>query len=87
MEEKIVSMLKKICEKWSEEYEDINLLQDGYLDSLGIMTFITEVEEQLGIEIDIDDVIPENFSTVDSVVLLLEKYEGEWEWKQLLLFF
>lgn len=77
MEEKIVSMLKKICEKWSEEYEDINLLQDGYLDSLGIMTFITEVEEQLGIEIDIDDVIPENFSTVDSVVLLLEKYEGE----------
>ena len=77
MEEKIVSMLKKICEKWSEEYEDINLLQDGYLDSLGIMTSITEVEEQLGIEIDIDDVIPENFSTVDSVVLLLEKYEGE----------
>ena len=77
MEEKIVSMLKKICEKWSEEYGDINLLQDGYLDSLGIMTSITEVEEQLGIEIDIDDVIPENFSTVDSVVLLLEKYEGE----------
>lgn len=76
MEKKIVELLKGICEKFPEKYEDIDLLTDGYMDSLGIISFISEMDDKYGIEIDVDDVIPDNFRSVAAITALAEKYLG-----------
>ena len=75
MEQVIVEMLKEICEKFPSNYQNVNLLEGGILDSLGIISFISASEDRLGIEIDIDDVTPENFGTVKGIVELITKYK------------
>ena len=75
MEQLIVEMLKNVCEQFPTDYRNVKLLEEGVLDSLGIISFISDVEEKLGIEIDIDDVTPENFGTFSSIVALVMKYK------------
>jgi acyl carrier protein len=52
---------------------DTQLLADGVLDSLNLFLLISHVEDRLGIAIDPDDVMPENFATLDAVCTLLER--------------
>lgn len=53
---------------------DADLLMSEVLDSLGIVTLIGRIEEEYKIEIDADDIIPENFETINSITKLIEKY-------------
>ena len=53
---------------------DADLLMSEVLDSLGIVTLIGRIEEEYKIEIDADDIIPENFETINSITKMIEKY-------------
>ena len=53
---------------------DADLLMSEVLDSLGIVTLIGRIEEEYKIEIDADDIIPENFETINSITELIGKY-------------
>ena len=47
---------------------DDNLLESGILDSLGILEVVSFLEDELNIRIDDEDLIPENFYTIQCIV-------------------
>lgn len=49
---------------------------DDVLDSFDIMQLVEEVEMGCGIEVDPDDIIPENFSSVDAFARLVSRLES-----------
>lgn len=53
-----------------------SIIDDGYLDSLGIMALITELSDRFGFEMDIDWITPENFNSVDAIVALINKIKA-----------
>lgn len=44
------------------------------LDSLGIAQLVAALEENFNIEIDPEDILPENFSTINEISALVRKY-------------
>ena len=55
---------------------DRDLLADGIIDSLGIVELINFLESRYAIKVDDDDIDPENFRSVASVVAFVEKKEA-----------
>jgi acyl carrier protein len=51
---------------------DEPLLQGGILDSLGIFTLIAFIEERFGVKVQPEDVVVENFETVNTICSLIE---------------
>lgn len=54
---------------------DTQLIDEGILDSLGIMVLINEIEEFYGIEILPNDIQSENFKSLVTIESLVERYE------------
>jgi acyl carrier protein len=66
----------KILSEIRPEYDfsqDVNFIEEGMLDSLDIVTLVNELDEKFSISIDGDDIIPENFSSLELIVNLLKK--------------
>ena len=74
MEKKIIKILKEINPDVEDYASETNLVEDGYLDSLAIVQIVTALEEKYDIDIDPEDIIPENFSSVNKIILLVQKY-------------
>ena len=70
---KIIEIVKDVIEK-DDVTADANLLDTESLDSMGIATVITKIEEAYNIELDVEDITMENFLTVNAIVSLVEKY-------------
>lgn len=54
-----------------------NLIEDGYLTSFDIVMLISEISQQLEIEITANEILPENFTTVDSIYQMLQRLEED----------
>lgn len=68
----ILEILKSI--KPTMNLENVtDIIDGGYLDSLGLMTLITEMCEKFDLDMDIDWITPDNFNSVDAMVSLVEK--------------
>jgi acyl carrier protein len=50
-----------------------SLLERGVLDSLGLMNLIAFIEEKTGIRIADDDVMLENFETINAIVATVDR--------------
>lgn len=61
-----IAKKKKVTEK-------DHLLESGIIDSLGIMEIVNYLIEEKGVEIDEEDLTPENFDSVESIVTLINK--------------
>lgn len=48
------------------------LLDEGVLDSLGILELVDYLQAELGIRIDDDDLVPDNFASIDSIAAFVE---------------
>ena len=57
---------------WSEVDEDYPLLAKHVIDSLGMLKLVSLVEEEFDVEIDDDDVVPDNWKTIRHVAALVE---------------
>ncbi len=57
-----------------EQVEDI--VEGGYLDSFELMSLIGSLSEKFEIEIDVDDISPENFNSVSAIAALVKKLKG-----------
>lgn len=55
------------------DLDTVDLLEDEIIDSLGIFTLISFIEEKLGVSIDPVDINLDNFQTLDSITALVEK--------------
>ncbi len=53
------------------------LIDDGVLESFDVITLIAEIEDQLGIEIPAEEIVPENFNSAEDIWRLCEKLKGE----------
>lgn len=49
-----------------------SLIDQGVLDSLGLLRLIAFLEEQFGIEVEDDEVVPENFQSIDIIKAYIE---------------
>lgn len=59
----------------TEEVDDNTDLLDGILDSMGVLFVLSEVMGRLKIEIPMKEVTIENFSYIDKIADLVEKYD------------
>ncbi len=57
---------------WSEVDEDYPLLAKHVIDSLGMLKLVSLIEEEFDVEIDDDDVVPDNWKTIRHVAALVE---------------
>ncbi|MGV4988828.1 acyl carrier protein [Streptomyces sp. NPDC001709] len=51
----------------AELTDDLPLIEKGILDSLGLLSLVTHLENSLGIQVDDGDIIPENLGTLRSI--------------------
>lgn len=56
--------------------EDDNLLSDGMLDSLAMVRLVTFIESDLGVDIPPEDLIIENFRTINTTADYLQKRQA-----------
>lgn len=54
-----------------------NLIDDMILDSLDIVTLITEINEVFDVVITARDIIPANFNSAEALYALIQKLEDE----------
>lgn len=52
---------------------DEDLLDQGFIDSLGIMKLIVFIEDTFGLKIDDGEIIPENFQSLNSMVSFVQQ--------------
>jgi acyl carrier protein len=53
-----------------------DLLQLGILDSLGIVALVADLEEELACRVAPEEIVPENFSTIEGMVRLFRQLAG-----------
>ena len=74
MREVILEVLQSIrADAEFEKSEDF--IEDGFLDSFEIVDLVSELEDRFLIEIRGTDIIPENFTNLDTIAALVEKYQ------------
>jgi len=57
------------------QVEDI--VEGGYLDSFELMALINQLSERFGIEIDFDEIVPENFNSVKAIAAMVERIQSK----------
>lgn len=57
---------------WGDVDDDYPLLEKHVIDSLGMVKLIGVLEEEFGIEIDDEDVVPDNWQTIASITALVD---------------
>jgi len=74
--EELLEILSGICPK-VDFVNEKKLIDDGILDSFDIISIVNELNEHYDIEIDVDDLEPDNFNTVEAMLELIEKLQNE----------
>lgn len=71
MREKILKLLQK--EFTEINFEGTKLVDDGVLDSLILVEIITTISMEFGIAVPYEEIIPENFNSIDAIAELVER--------------
>lgn len=53
---------------------DLDLLAAGILDSLGILQLVAYIDDELGVQVPDEDVVMENFVSVNALTKYLARY-------------
>lgn len=72
MKQKIIKILSELRPEFDFN-EPLNFIEEGMLDSFDVINLVTTLDSEFGISIDGTDVLPENFSSVDAIEMLLKK--------------
>jgi acyl carrier protein len=71
MREEVMEILTEIRKDIDFEHET-RLIDDQILASLDIVAIVGEFNDTFDVEISVEDLIPENFNSVDAMVALIE---------------
>ncbi|MBQ8331498.1 MAG: acyl carrier protein [Clostridia bacterium] len=55
----------------------VDLVDDGILDSLDIVTLVTEIHAEFDVTIPAEEIVPENFNSAEALMALIEKLDEE----------
>ncbi len=74
--EKLIEILSDLHPDVDFETED-GLVDNGILDSLDIVTLITEINDKFDVSIPAEEIIPENFNSAEALYALIERLDEE----------
>jgi acyl carrier protein len=52
--------------------DDSSFLEDGIIDSVGVLELVAFIEETFGFRVEDEELIPENFDSIDKLVTYVE---------------
>lgn len=73
--EKLMEILKKIKPEIDFK-NNIHLVDEGILDSIEIVDIITEIEEEFSIEIDPEQIDPDNFQSAEAMLEMIKALDS-----------
>ena len=50
------------------------LIEDGVMTSFTILNLISEISDEYDVDIPVEDIIPENFDSLDAIWALIQRY-------------
>ena len=69
--EKVSAIMKEV--KPTKNLEQIfDIVEGGYIDSFELMSLIATLSEEFSIDISIDEIVPENFNSLDAMAKMVE---------------
>ncbi|MCI5691160.1 MAG: phosphopantetheine-binding protein [Clostridiales bacterium] len=71
MKEQLLAILTEAVPGVDFEQETA-LVDDEILESLDIVTIVSELKDVFDVEITVDDLVPENFNTVEAMLALIQ---------------
>ncbi len=75
IKEQVNSILKAI--KPTKDLSSVeDIIEGGYLDSFELMALIAQLGEEFSVEIGVDEIVPENFNSVDAIAAMIENLKG-----------
>ncbi|MBR4150048.1 MAG: acyl carrier protein [Firmicutes bacterium] len=75
MKDKLLQILEEDC-PGVDFAEETALVDDGVIESLDMVTIVADIMDAFGITITVDDLLPENFNTVDAMLDLIERKQN-----------
>lgn len=76
MNEQIMAMLNDLRPEFDFTDSD-DFVMDGLLDSFDIISLVSMLEEKYECKVDGLDIVPENFSSIESIMALVKKSGGK----------
>lgn len=52
---------------------DVKFITDGLIDSVDLVAVISDIEDEFGIEISMEEIVPENFDSVDAIWKMVQR--------------
>ena len=74
--EKLLNILSSIRPDVDFENET-ELIDDGILDSFDVVSIISEIDDQFGVQIRITELDPENFNSAEAIWNLIQELKGK----------
>lgn len=74
MKEQVLKILKAVRQDVDFEKETA-LIDDSILDSFDIISIVSDLNDEFGIDISADELEPENFNTLDAIVALVKSLQ------------
>lgn len=73
--EKLYEILQEICPDVDFDVEE-NLVDDGLIASLDLVTIVNELVDAFDVELTVDDLVPENFNSAKSMLRMIESKQS-----------
>lgn len=74
--EKLIEILEEIAP--GVDYENCTtLIDDHILDSFGILSLVSELEDEFDIEVSPTELVPENFNSAEKLWEMINRLKGE----------
>ena len=74
--EELLRIMSEVRPDIDFETED-KLIDNEMLDSLDIVAIVTDVNDEFDVDINVNDLLPENFNTVEAMWDLIQKLQNE----------
>lgn len=74
--EKLLEILNDLHPEVDFENNE-ELIDDGILDSLDIVTIVTEIDDKFDVTIPAEEIIPENFNSAKALMALIMRLDEE----------
>ena len=58
------------------DYKSKKLIDDGIIDSFDVISLVADIDDEFGVSISADELVPENFNSIEAIWQLIEKHKA-----------